>query len=230
MGAKCSTLKYNPLRSGAGPTTTGRISIFTDESNVMDVGMQLIKLPSIQHMIKYKTQSATRTAKYRFTTPGTQSVASITLYWNEGSPSTERIPRCKQKKPPKKYDSSKDRWNINVVNGASQYESKEIYGKWTISSNFVKTSKFNISKSWHTLKPKIEVGDIPAVKMVCSSRTRVPKIHVFTSEDNMDVVGKKIIYWLQDDITYYIEVGGRSRRNDNKKLYWNTGNPDYVKA
>ena len=55
------------------------------------------------------------------------------------------------------------------------------------------------------------------------------KIHVYTSEELMDEVGKSIIPYIEKDITYYIEVGGKSRRNDNKTLYWNAGKPDYKK-
>jgi hypothetical protein len=230
MGAKCSTLNYNPLRRGAGPTTTGTISIYTGENNVMDVGEKLIRLPSVRQNIKYKTVSATRAVRYSHMTG--RSVAKMTLYWNGGNPTTDRseVRGPYKRNPRKKYDSSKDSWKINVVNGPSQYESKKIHGKWTISSNFEKTSRVNILKAWLTFKPKIEGGDIPAVKMTCPGPTRLPKIHVFTSEDDMDAVGKKIISWFQNDITYYVEVGGRSRRNDNKKLYWNAGNPGYVKA
>ncbi len=34
IGAKCSTLKYNPLHHGAGPKTIGRISVFTQEEKL----------------------------------------------------------------------------------------------------------------------------------------------------------------------------------------------------
>ena len=235
IGAKCSTLRYNPLRAGAGPTTIGKISIFTSESDAMDVGMQLIKLPSVQQVIKYKTQSATHAMKYRYTGPSNQPVSIGTLYWNEGKPSSERARRCFQKRP-RDYDPLKDQWKINVVTGASQYASAKVHGKWTVPSNFDKGSNYNISKLWHAMKPKVEGGDIPAVKMVCPGPRRVSKVHVFTSEENMDVVGRSILSWLKDNgytddsITYYIEIGGRSRRNDHKTLYWNVGKPDYVKA
>ena len=134
------------------------------------------------------------------------------------------------------YDPLSDQWKINVVTGASQYASAKIHGKWIVPSNFDKASKYNISKLWHTMKLKIEGGDIPAVKMVCPGPRRVSKVHVFTSEENVDVVGRSILSWLKDNgythdtITYYIEVGGRARRNDNKTLYWNAGKLDYVKA
>ncbi len=165
-GAKCSTLRYNPLHYGAGPTTMGRIAIYTKEDDVMDVGMKLIRLPCVQQIIKYKTQSATLAMEYRHTVLSTQPVTKHTLYWNEGKPSTERARRCFHKKT-SKYDSSRDLWKINVVDGASQYASERVNGYWNVSSNFEETSELNITKLWHTWKPKIEGGDIPAVKMEC---------------------------------------------------------------
>ncbi len=227
-GAKCSTLRYNPLRGGAGPTTIMKIAIYTKEDDVMDVGMNLIRLPCVQQITKYKTLSATLAGQYKYTnTPGTQSVTSYTLYWNEGNPSSERAPRCFQKKTSFNYDSSRDLWKINVVDGASQYASEKVNGHWNVTSNFDITSPLNISKLWHTWKPKIEGGDIPAVKMECPGPKNVAKIHVFTSEEHMDAVGKSLISLLQSDFTYY---NISRRRNSNKTLYWNAGKPDYKKA
>ncbi len=226
-GAKCSTRRYNPLRGGAGPTTIGRIAIYTKGHDVMDVGMKLIRLPCVQQITKYKTLSATLAGQYKYTTSGTQSIASDTLYWNEGEPSSERAHRCFQKKISFNYDSAGDRWKINVVDGASQYASEKVNGYWNVSSNFDITSALNISKLWHTWRPKIEGGDIPAVKMECPGPKRVDKIHVFTSEEHMDAVGKSLISLLQSDITY---SNISRRRNSNKTLYWNAGEPDYEKA
>ncbi len=225
-GACCNTLIYNPLYCGAGPTTVGRIAIYTKEDDVMDVGMKLIRLPCVQQIIKYKTLSATNAMKFRHTIPSNQPVASDTLYWNEGKPSRERAPRCFQKRT-SKYDSSKDLWKINVVDGASQYASEKVNGYWNVSSNFDETSELNISELWHTWKPKIESGNIPAVKMECPGPRRVAKIHVFTSEEHMDAVGKSLISLLQSDINH---SNITRRRNSNKTLYWNAGKPDYTKA
>ena len=133
----------------------------------MDVGMKLIRLPCVQQIIKYKTQRATLAMEFRHLVPATQPASSDTrtLYWNEGKPSTERDHRCFQKKNSSKYDSSRDLWKINVVDGASQYASEKVNGYWNVSSNFDETSEFNITILWHTCKLKIESGDIPAVKM-----------------------------------------------------------------
>ncbi len=228
-GTCCSTLKYDPLYCGAGPTTVGRIAIFTKEDDIMDVGMKLIRLPCVQQIIKYKTLSATRAMKFRHIVPPNQPVASDTLYWNEGKPSRERAPRCLcfQKYTSFKYDSSRDLWKINVVDGASQYASEKVNGYWNVSSNFAETSELNISELWHTWKSKIEGGDIPAVKMECPGPKRVPRIHVFTSEEHMDAVGKSLISFLRSDITH---SNISRRRKDNKTLYWNAGKPDYTKA
>ena len=230
MGATCSTLKYNPLSSGAGPTTTGTIFVFTDSKKKMHIGMKLIKLPVVQQTIKFKTQEATQTMKNKHCrVPTNQPVASNTLFWNDGHPSEERNPRCSHMKRPQ-YNSSQDEWKINVVSGARQYKSETTHGKWVISSNFNISSKIHISRLWHTWKPKIEKGHIPAIKMVCPGPKDVAKIHVYTSEELMNEVGYEIIHSVQEDITYFIEVGGRSRRNDHVTLHWNAGKPDYDKA
>ena len=226
-GARCSTLRYNPLRRGAGPTTVGRIAIFTKEDDIMDVGMKLIKLSCVKQVIKYRIRSATLAMQYSYTTPGNQSIANDTLYWNQRKPSSERGPKCIQKKISFSYDSSKDRWKINVVDNFTFWDDiMQIHGKWIISSNFDKTSELNISKLWYTWKPQIEGGDIPAVKMECPGPKKVAKIHVFTSEKHMDEVGKSLIALVKSDITYYTGT----RRNNHKTLYWNAGEPDYKKA
>ena len=217
-GARCSTLRYNPQHYGAGPITVGKISIYTKEDDVMDVGMKLIWLPCVQQMIKYKTQSATLAGQSLHLVPVNQSVSSDTLYWNGGKPSRERDHRCFHKYT-SKYDSSKDQWKINVVDGASQYASEKVNGYWNVSSNFDETSALNISKLWHIWKPQIESGDIPAVKMECPGPKKEPNIHVFTSEEHMDAVGKSLISLLQSDITH---------SKSNKTLYWNAGKPDYT--
>ncbi len=120
----------------------------------MDVGMKLIRLPCVQQMTKYKTQYATLDLKFRHLVPSNQPVASDTLYWNEGKPSPERDPRRFQNKNSSKYDSSRDLWKINVVDGASQYASEKVNGYWNVSSNFDETSEFNITILRHTRKPK----------------------------------------------------------------------------
>lgn len=68
VAAKCSTLRYDPLCHGAGPKTTGRISVFTNEDDYIEVGMKLIHLNVVQHDIKYKTVAATLDRKFAFNT------------------------------------------------------------------------------------------------------------------------------------------------------------------
>ncbi len=170
-------------------------------------------------------QDATIKMEFRHTVPSNQPVTEYTLYWNEGKPE-ERARRCFQKKN-SKYDSSKDLWKINVVDGASQHASEEVNGYWNVSSNFDEASEINITILWHAWKLKIEGEDIPAVKMECPGPKREAKIHVFTSEKHMDAVGKSLIYFLESDITHY---SISRHRNSNKTLYWNSGKPDYTKA
>ena len=230
-GALCNTLMYNPLFCGAGPKTTGRITVFTNEDDVMEVGMKLIKLSVVQHDIQYKTQEDTRAGKFAHTAPG-EKIAKLTLYWNSGNPSAELTGcKCPAKVRDDKhsYDPSTDRWKINVVNGAPHYSSDCIHGKWVITTNYDPSSKVNIKELWHNFKPNIEEGEIPAIMMECPApKKQQPEIHIFTSKGNMTKVGESLIYLLKRDITYM--VGGGSFRNDLKTLYWNDGNPGYERG
>lgn len=228
-GAMCNTLMYNPLNSGAGPSTTGRVMVFTKEENLMEVGMKLIRLPVIQHDIKYKTQEDTRARKLSFM-ESRERITVLTLYWNNGSPSTKlRGPRCNPKCRNDKYayDPSSDRWKINIVNGLPE----QVHGKWILTSNYDAKSDMNITKLWHTLKHRVEGGKIPAIMMECppsKEKGSPPQIHVITSKENMTKVGERLIYLVRKDITYV--VGGGTFRNDLKIMYWNHGKPGYERG
>ncbi len=220
-GAKCSTLKYDPCESGTGPTTMGRISVFTRKDDLMDIGMKLIKLPVVQHDIKYKAQGY----KEYVHTKKDGRVASVTLYWNIGRPSThlnKGVPRSNIKR---KYDRDGDIWKINIVSGASHYNAAEVHGKWVIVSTYKKELETNISKLWYTLKPLIEKGEIPAICMECphSDRWRddPPKIYVFTSKDMMSSVGEKLFALPKEDIMYIANKEGKST------FHWNSGEPSF---
>ena len=224
LGVKCSTLMYSPLRCGTGPKTTGRINVFTKKEDKMEIGMKLIQLSMIQHDIMYKTMEDTVNNK-RITEP---------LFWNSGCPSLEHSgPRCPRssRDDVNNYDPSADRWKINVVIGSWQYASERVNGKWIVKSNDDKKSPVNITKLWHTLKQKVEIGEIPTIKMECPpshqhpTNNDSPEIIVFTSNDNMTDVGKKIISVVKYDIEYVI--GDGSFRDDYKTLYWNGGDPGY---
>lgn len=231
-GAMCNTLRYNPLNSGAGPSTTGRIMVFTKKENMMEVGMRLIRLPVVEHDIRYKTQEDTEARRLHFleyekpVTKLTEPVTIVTLYWNNGEPSTKSIVKqrkhiCRNDK--RLYDHESDIWKINVVYGSPQNRA-EPDGKWIVPSNYDQKSEYNITNLWHVLKPRLEKGEIPAIKMVCPAskqKGEQPEIHVFTSNKNVDIVGNHIIYLLEKDITYIV---GEQK---SKTLYWNRGKPAY---
>ena len=84
VGMKCSTLYYNPLRTGAGPRTTGTISVHTSEDDYIEVGMELARLT--QHDIKYKRNENTIKGMFAHL-PGTaKRITSLTIFWNDGEP------------------------------------------------------------------------------------------------------------------------------------------------
>ena len=231
-GAMCNTLRYNPLNSGAGPSTTGRVMVFTKEENLMEVGMKLIRLPVIQHDIKYKTQEDTKARKLAFM-DSKERITVLTLFWNNGSPSRRLLgtycnPKCRNDKYA--YDPSSDKWKINIVNGSPQYTSdtQHVHGKWIVKSDYDAKSEKNITKLWHALRPRVKEGDIPAIKMECPASKHKgdpPEIYIFTSKTNMTEVGKSIISLLRSDIVFV--VGGGTFRRDFKTLYWNRGEPGY---
>ena len=234
IGAKCSTLKYNPLYCRGGPITTGKITVFAKQENYMEVGKRLIRLCVVRHDIKYKTMRDTFDQRFTHTCPNSH-IARLTLFWNNGRPSTKRTgsrcpPKCRDDR--RRYNPSTDIWKINVVEGSDEYRS-EPYGWWIIKSNYDAKSEVNISNLWHALKPRVEKGEIPAIRMKCPASKRDPKIHtktknpdpeihVFTSKGNIYDAGKKIIPLLENDIVYEVASGGTC-----KTLYWNDGNPSW---
>ena len=225
-GIMCSTLKYNPLFGGAGPKTVGVVTVYTKENDTMEVGLQLIKLPVVQHDIQYKTQKASKAMIYEHTTPKDQKLAECTLYWNNGNPSSELTgTKCpsKDRNDRHSYDPASDRWKINIVLGAPHYMSDRPHGKWVLVSNYNKSSEVNVYNLWHTLKPRVEKGRIPAIQMECPAQKlgELPQIHIYTSEFYMNEVGEKVIPAVKSDITYELN------RKSFKILCWNHGNPCY---
>ena len=86
VGAKCSTLFYDPCDCGTEPTSTGRISVLTNNENYVEVGLRLVKLKVVQHDIKYKTLEASRHGVYAHSYNTKKPISNITIFWNEGNP------------------------------------------------------------------------------------------------------------------------------------------------
>lgn len=224
-GALCGTLRYRPLRHGAGPVTNQRMSVFTQEDDYLQVGMKLVRLETIQHDIKYKTQEASRKGDFAHISGVNHPITCMTIYWNSGDPYASIKPRpgtvlC----PPPcqdKYDPEKDIWKINIVKGSDQ---DPCHGKWVVVSNYRSDSETNIESVWHELKAKIESGELNIIAMECPAPRHhkgVPKIYVSTSQAHMDEVGREIVSEVKHDIHFLF--------NDDKKktLYWNDGSISY---
>lgn len=202
-GAMCSTLMYDPMRHGTGPRTTGRISVFTNESEAIQVGFKLIQLDVVKHDIIFKTMESTSAGRYAHIPRSTTTKpTSMTIFWNDGVPYRDDKPDRPPHKMPiradrNNYDPATDKWKIHTVTGNAEYAGDVIYGKWILVSNYIEESDVNITKLWHTLRKKVKSGDLPAVKMECPSQADCyfgdkPEIHVFTSEVNRDGVNYQL--------------------------------------
>ena len=228
VGAKCSTRRYDPESYGAGPKTSGRISVFTKENHCIDVGMKLIQLRGVQHDIKYKTNEATQSRNYAHNPTNEDSFCSKYIYWNMGDPVLVRqlcpVP-CRFEKF-RNYDPTLDQWKINIVNGPLFSEDGLAHGHWSIKIKC--NSQF--TNLWHRLKDQIDNGSIPAFKMVCPWKhpKSEPEIHVFTTEPTMNDIGSKLIAEVKYDICYKYNV--THGRSSQRIYYWNNGQPGYTEA
>ena len=223
VGMKCSTLYYNPQSAGGGPTTTGRISVFTNKDDYIQIGRKLVKL--VRHDIKYKVED-----KYAHLGESGGRITSMTMFLNDGKPYAAKKPRhgtrichppCRNDK--RQYDPKYDIWKLNVVEGQAQ---GRFHGKWILESNYLKTSDKNITSVWHILKAKIESGELPVIRMECPAPKfsgEIPEIHISTSEQDKNAVGEAIISVVEHDI-YYITGNGDTKET----LSWNDGKSGYV--
>ena len=233
VGMKCSALYYDPLCTGAGPRTIGKIAVYTNKGDCVEVGMELVKL--VQHDIKYKTTETTLTKGMFSHLPVVHPITSLTMFWNDGNPyasehqkpGTNLCPApCRNDR--RNYEPEKDIWKLNIVEGQTQ---EHFHGKWIIVSNYNTKSGINITNIWHKLKAKIEAGELPVIRMECPApkyHGEAPEVHISTSQRNMDAVGEAIISMVEHDILYVI--GDGLFRADEKNLFWNSGRPNYEDA
>ena len=234
VGALCSTVFYDPLRRGTGPQTTGRIAVYTNEEDYIDIGMQLVQL--VEHDIKYKTTEDAWPKKKFAHFPGiNERPTSMTIFWNDCNPYASVDPRpgtilcpAPQRDDRRNYDPAIDRWKLNIVEGETE---EHFHGKWILVSNYDDKSDINITSLWHKLKDKIEAEKLAVIKMECPAseyRGAPPEIHVSTSQQSMTAVGMAIISIVKHDIRY--TVGEGLFHGDMKTLYWNPGSPSYEDA
>ena len=211
LGARCTTMFYNPTHRGVGPCTTGVISVFTTEEDVDRAGMALIKL--VEHDIKYKKQKPRKAPVYRC------------LCWNQGTPSFLGTPCCGSP-----LDESDDRWQLNCVPSSSSTEG--MYGCWIIETE---PENWDLTGLWHELKRMIENNEFSGpVRMVSPPKWRneEPVFLVHTSRGNKEEVGRKLACIVQKSIRYDIALDDFSHQYFpgpvyEHKILWEDVNPVY---
>ena len=228
--AKSTTLFYNPSCGGPGPTTGGVICVYTTEENVDEAGHVLINM--LKHDIKYKTEKATLDGAYAWRNGG-QSVCMKTLYWNDGNPSYEL-----QGKPcygPDQPQGVIDQWHLNIVTAPTSIMSTgEVYGKWVLTPEY-----FELTGLWHTLKKKIQSGELGPTEMVCPPKVnrRDPTEDIvfilYTAYENKELVGVTLATLLGKDIRYQlgknaVQASHTGTITYNHEVLWNDGEPVYV--
>ncbi len=215
--AKCSTLFYNPVCAGPGPSTSGVICVYTHKDDMDDIGLKLIEV--VKQDIRYKTNEDTQNFKYAHVGE-TSSIK--TLYYNQGSPSFDLVAdECLGT-----TRNKEDIWHINEVISPTITTLGPDYGWWILTLEYKELTRF-----WHLLKKKIEEGQLKAKKMVCPSKRRrsshdeKPIFHVYTDEEHIKAVGSLLILEVCHDIKYERKSGYPHYR----VLYWNDGAYAYEK-
>ena len=216
--AKCSTLRYNPT-AGPKPKTNGVICIYTEEWNMDEIGFKAVEIA--QGDIRYKTNAATYRGEYSHQTNGRVTIK--TIFWNNGKPSLIR--HNESARNFKSSNRKEDIWDVNVVKGPEPVCSEIVFGSWIISLGPDK-----LTGCWHTLKELIESEseNFGAIKMVFPPRCG--KFHVYTSKEQKDSVGWKLINIVRSYIKYVYEVWPESCSSSTDALYWNNGNPGYYQT
>ncbi len=119
-----------------------------------------------------------------------------------------------------------DKWPLDCVT-TSPFEE---YGYWAIVSQ----ENWDFPCLWHLLKEKIVAGELGIVRMVSPKAHKNPEYRMFTSYDNRESVGRKLMYTLNakdpKDLnlelryTICLEVPGVHYEHTIK---WNDGEPEY---
>ena len=208
VGATCSTLRYDPTKHRAGPHVTGRIRVMTQEDTLLEVGDRLIRLPEVQHDIKYKTMESSNDGVFAHTVQGSrhQRVTMISLYWNDGSPSTtlRGEPSALGHRAFYDYDPSADKWRLHVVEGSSSDGAGDPYGCWVVPFEY---RNFDLTHLWHKLKFLVEGGRIPCVRMECvapETRLERPSIQISTTREQRVEAGEQIMAVVKRSMNYVL--------------------------
>ncbi len=216
--AKSSTLFYNPVCAGPGPSTSGVICVYTCKDDMDDIGYKLIQL--VKQDIKYKTDEDT--LNYKYAHVGARSTIK-TLYYNHGSPSFELIgEQCFGT-----TQNKEDIWHVNEVVNSDIKEVSADYGRWILTLEYTE-----LTHLWHVLKRKVLNGEIKAWKMVCPPKRRKsspyekPVFHVYTSQENERNVGSDLILEVRRNIKFERKEGYPQYRT----LFWNEGDYYYQRS
>lgn len=201
--AKCSTMKYNPTKTGPGRTTIAEVSVYTKEHDIDIIGFKLIEI--VKNDIKYKTSEATRS--YQFTHAGCGKVTKRTIYWNDGKPSKE----CLDKPCPGPSYTKEDKWHLNEVRAPKPICFQKIHGWWRLQLEYE-----DLTRLWHLLKCIIESEEknFGIIKMICppkrdrKSRIEKPVFLVYTNCDNKHSVGEKLKKIIKEDVSVKRDLRG----------------------
>lgn len=119
------------------------------------------------------------------------------------------------------------------------YRHESVLGKWLVFA-----SEKNINQVWQKIWPAVSSGKLHAesCKVATMFGNRMSGkgsgyvICVYTSEERMDEVAFKLIQIVKQDVRYKTDedtLAGRYASNScnisKKALYWNNGNPTFVK-
>lgn len=182
--AMCTTVRYNPSKHGPGATTTAKISVYTEEYNLDDIGFKLIEIA--KQDLPYKTNEATKS--YRYVHAGSDNVVLKTVYWNSGKPSFQKEVPC--------FATSFDIWQLNVVMAPEPNRFREGHSRWTLHLEFKEATIL-----WHSLKDLIESKErnFGISKMVCPAKEEIsskekPVFQIYTSREDSEVVKNLIAH------------------------------------
>ena len=127
------------------------------------------------------------------------------------------------------------------IEGPDHLRSKEAFGKWLV---FRKRTE--LDKTWHVIRQSVQSGELGAIAAKSSTALDNPNawdkdtgvICVYTTEDDIDLVGLKLVHMLKHDIRYKTDMATLSGMYANrgvqkttcKTIYWNDGNPSFTKS
>eukprot|EP00118_Oscarella_pearsei_P003444 m.14321 g.14321 ORF g.14321 m.14321 type:complete len:168 (+) comp25686_c0_seq1:32-535(+) len=139
----------------------------------------------------------------------------------------------------KPSEEKDDYWIFAVNPTAKREENDRIYGKWLV---FKPNSEMD--ETWREIYDAVTSGDLPAPQAKCSTSKVNPNsdpagktkvICVYTSKEDMEMIGLLLIYLVKQTIRYKTDEASRrglyahSRQGrasvTTRTLFWNDGKP-----